>query len=118
MKTYKRTDRISKLLRQALSETLLRSVRDPRIQNAVVTDVKVTADMSIARVYVRTLDEAREQEDLLRGFRACAGFLRGELGRNVHLLRVPRLEFFYDEVPDQAAAVEALLDQLRRDEES
>ncbi|MBL6974921.1 MAG: 30S ribosome-binding factor RbfA [Deltaproteobacteria bacterium] len=116
MKDFKRTDRIASLLQQALSETLIRKVRDPRIQKAMVTGVKVTADMGLARVYVRTLDPDRSADDLLEGFRACEGFFKREIGKHVHLLRIPRLEFFYDELPDQAAAVEALLDKMRREE--
>lgn len=116
MKTFKRTDRIARLLQQALSETLIHKVRDPRIQNAMVTGVKVTPDMGLARVYVRTLDPDRDSDELLEGFRASEGFLKREIGRKVHLLRVPRLEFFFDELPDQAAAVEALLEKMRREE--
>ncbi|NOZ00507.1 MAG: 30S ribosome-binding factor RbfA [Deltaproteobacteria bacterium] len=114
MKTFKRADRISKLLLRALSESLIQAVRDPRVSTAVVTDVKVTADVSIARVYVRSLDKDCDTQKMLEGFQACSGLLRGELGRRVHLFRIPRLEFFYDELPDKAAAVEALLDELRR----
>lgn len=116
MKTYRRTDRVASLLKEALSELLLFSVRDPRVQGVVVTRVQVTADLSLCRVHVRTLGEARAEA--MEGLRACAGFLRREVGARVRLLRTPRFEFFHDDLPEQVAAVEALIEKVRREDGS
>lgn len=113
MKPFARTERIGREIQEVLGHLLVTEVRDPRVQGAVVTRVQVTADMSLARVYVRPLqgDEQGRQE-LMKGLGACKGFLRRGVGRRVHLLRVPVLEFHYDEVPDQVARVSYLLSHL------
>lgn len=118
MKAYRRTDRVGSLLKEALSELILFSVRDPRVQGVVVTRVRVTADLSVCRVYVRTLADGEARAQALQGLRACAGFLRHEVGARVRLLRMPRLEFFHDDLPEQVAAVEALIEKVRREDES
>lgn len=102
------------MLRDTLSELLLFSVRDPRVQDVVVTRVQVTADLSWCRVYVRTLREGEQRDEVLAGLEASAGFLRREVGKRVRLLRVPAFRFFLDDLPDQVAAVERLLDEIRR----
>jgi len=113
MNKFKRTDRLSSVIQQAISEVILQSVRDPRVRGAVVTDVKVTADLSLARVNVRSLSGDMDVNDLLDGFNACSGFLRSEVSRKVRMLRVPKFEFFYDDIPEKAASVEKLLAELR-----
>jgi len=113
MRAYKRTDRIASLVKDAMSELLVFEVGDPRVHDAVVTHVHVTADLSIARVYVRSLvsnDQAKTE--LMAGLEASRGFLRSRLVSRVNLMRAPQLEFFYDEQEDQAARVDAILDRL------
>lgn len=101
------------LIKETLAEVLLLAVRDPRVRDVVVTRVKVTADLSLCRVYVRTLQEGEERQKAMEGLRACAGFLRREVGSRIRLLRIPKFEFFHDDLPDKVAAVEALLEKVR-----
>lgn len=117
MKSFKRTDRVGSLIRDALSELFLFEVQDPRVKQAVVTQVKVTPDFSLARVYVRSLQgsDAQGRQELLLGLGKCKGFLRSALGKKIDLLRIPVLEFFFDETPDEAARIEVMLAQLRVD---
>ena len=51
MTAYSRADRVGGLIQRTLSDILLRSVKDPRIQHATITHVKVTRDLRIARIY-------------------------------------------------------------------
>lgn len=113
MRSYRRTDRVASLVKDAMSELLVYEVGDPRVHDAVVTHVHVTADLSIARVYVRSLvSDAQGRAELMAGLEASRGFLRSRLVQRVQLMRAPSLEFFYDEQEDQAARVDAILDRL------
>lgn len=113
MRPYKRTERIASLIKEILGSLIVTEVGDPRVQSCVITHVKVSADMSIARIYVRSLisDEQGRQE-LLTGLASAAGFLRSALGHRIRLLRIPELKFHYDETPDEAARVEAIIASL------
>jgi len=113
MKPYKRTDRIGSEIREVLGMLFVSEVEDPRVRMGVVTGVKVTADMSLCRVYVRSLQgDEQGRAELMAGLQKCQAWLRRELAHRVRLLRMPKLEFHYDDVPDQASRVENLLMQL------
>jgi ribosome-binding factor A len=115
MRSYARTDRVASLIKDELGGLIVNEVGDPRVHSCVITAVKVTADMSIARVYVRSLvsdEQGQARQELLKGLGKAAGFLRAQLGHRVRLQRTPTLEFFYDDTPDEAARVEAILAKL------
>jgi ribosome-binding factor A len=111
MKSFDRTQRVASLLKEAISEALLFSVSDPRLQGVVVTRVFVTKDLSICRVYFRHYSLTRDE--VMEGLQACRGFLRKEVGHKVRLLRTPDFEFFYDDLPDKVLEVEALLEKVK-----
>lgn len=114
MRSYKRTDRLAALIKQAMAELFLFEVCDPRVHSAVVTHVFVTSDMGLARVYVRPIAGADEQgrHELMAGLNRSKSFLRGALGKRVRLMRVPQLEFFFDDVPDEVARIDQIMAEL------
>ncbi len=114
-KGFRRADRVAERIRSELMDLLLRgSVRDPAAKDVVVSAVRVTDDLSIARVYVRVLEEigADRQESVVEALRRATGFLRRELGHRLQLRHVPTLEFFWDDVVDSALRIESILDEI------
>jgi ribosome-binding factor A len=109
------------LLRAELMELLLRGgLRDKAVADAYITDVAFTDDLRHARVYFRltrpTLG-AKDRENALSALEKASGYLRRELGPRLQLQYMPDLKFFWDDGLDRAAAVDAVLDEIRRDEE-
>ena len=116
-----RAHRVAGLLRAELMELLLRGgLRDKAVADAYITDVAFTDDLRHARVYFRltrpTLG-AKDRENALAALEKAAGYLRRELGPRLQLQYMPDLKFFWDDGLDRAAAVDAVLDEIRRDEE-
>jgi ribosome-binding factor A len=89
-----------------------REIKDPRVSNVTVTDVRVAPDLSHARVFLTTLAATEERATILEGMRAAAPFLRGELGRRMHIRRAPELAFQWDEARDHAQRIEQLLAEV------
>ncbi|MEM7435523.1 MAG: 30S ribosome-binding factor RbfA [Myxococcota bacterium] len=119
-KGFRRADRVAERIRTELMDLVLRgSIRDPDAEGVVVSVVRMTDDLSIARVYVRVLEEVgpRQQEAVVDALGRASGFLRRELGRRLQLRHVPTLEFFWDDVVDSALRIEAILDELREGDE-
>ncbi len=110
--TTRRQARLNETLKRELSELLARKVRDPRVGPVVVTDVRVTADLWLARVFVRPLGSGRRVEEVLEGLAAAAPFLRHELGKALRIRRVPELRFHYDDTLDEALKIERLLKEV------
>ena len=120
-KGFRRADRVSERIRSELMELMLRgNVRDPAAKDVVVSAVRMTDDLSIARVYVRVLEEidADRQDTVVEALGRASGFLRREIGQRLGLRQVPKLEFYWDEVVDSALRIESILDEIRKDPDS
>lgn len=85
------------------------SVRDPRVGLATVTAVETSPELDHAKVYVTTLGDEEQRTEVITGLRSAAPFIRGQLGKRLHMRRVPELHFQYDRVLDEASRIEQLL---------
>ena len=111
--SYSRADRVSGLIQQALSEILLKGVKDPRLEMATITHVKMTRDLRIARIYFSVPGGSEKIEAAREGFKSALGFVKASMGRKLGLRYMPDLEFYYDESFDYGAHIENLLDSIR-----
>lgn len=91
---------------------LLQEVKDPRISFVTIIEVAVSPDMRIAEVYYAVHGSEDEKRETLSGLQSSAGFIRRELGKRLHLKRIPELNFLYDEAIDHGFHIDKLLDDL------
>ena len=115
-----RIGRINEEIRAELSD-ILRSVKDPRVSQAMVTitHVDTTSDLRYARVYVTALERTGEK-DLMRGLKSAAGFLRRQLGTNLRLRYAPEIVWAHDDSITYGAKMLNLINSLgvKHDEDS
>ena len=112
-----RIGRINEEIQRELADQL-RHLKDPRVSQVgmvSITRVDTTNDLRYARVYVSTLDKSREQ-DVLKGLKSAAGFLRRELGHTLQLRYTPELVFTLDDSLKYGAHMFDLLEKLERQE--
>ena len=112
MSAGSRPSRIGDQLRAELSDLLARAVHDPGIGFLTITDVKVTPDLQIARVYYTTLGDAKARRDSSRALDRATPFLRRQIGSRLRLKRVPLLEFFFDESIERGDRIERILQTI------
>jgi ribosome-binding factor A len=112
MVSKNRAERIGDRIREELSEILIFDIKDPRLSNVSVTDVRVDRELAFADIYVSSLQGSDAAEDILAGFKHASGFLRRELAIRVDLRTFPQLRFHWDPTPEHAENIEKLLDQL------
>ncbi len=112
---YKRTDRVSALLRNELQDIIQREIKDPRVGFATVTGVETSPDLRHARVFVSVLGSAEEGEASVRALDEARAFLRHELAARTDLRFVPELDFKRDTSLERASRISEL---LRKSEES
>jgi ribosome-binding factor A len=111
MAQYRRTDRLNEQLRQEITLLVRDEVRDPRVGLATITAVQTSPELDHAKVYFTTLGEDEERKEVLAGLRSAAPFLRRELGKRMHVRRVPELHFEIDRVLEEAQRIERLLSE-------
>ena len=113
----RRTERVNDLVRDELSELLLREVRDPRLGVLIsITRVEVAPDLSNARVFVSVMGDEAEQDAAMKALNAAAAFFHRELKKRVELRRVPFLTFRLDTSIAKGAEVLSLLNEVRSGE--
>jgi ribosome-binding factor A len=107
-----RMRRVDEAIRQVLGDAVAGELKDPRVGFVTVTDVRTSADLRHARVYVSVLGDAEQREATLAGLRSAHGFLQGKVAAELHLKRTPTLELHYDDTTDRALRVDALIDEI------
>lgn len=110
-----RIERLNELFRRELSRLVLTELKDPRVSGASIPEVRVSSDLSYATVYVRS-DLGGPVEETLEGLERAAGFIRRELGRSLHLRKIPEFRFESDETLERANRIEELLRQTRAED--
>ncbi len=108
----KRLARLNEQLKREIAQLLRAEVRDPRVGGVSVTGVEVSADLGVARVYVRLIGSDAERAETLEGLRAAAPFLRRTLGRGLHVRKVPELRFQEDRSLEHARRIEQILSSV------
>ena len=109
----RRQARLNEQLKREISEIIHREIDDPRIGPVTVTGVRVTSDLSFARVFVRTLSDPGAQDQAVEGLEGAAAFIRRALGSRLRLRHVPELRFEEDRTLEQARRIEEILDDVR-----
>ena len=104
-----RIGRINEEIQRELSG-LLRTVKDPRVADAMltITHVDTTSDLRYARVYVSALN-CPDEKGLLKGLKSAAGYLRRELGMAMSLRYTPELQFTADDSIEYGAHILEML---------
>ena len=105
-----RMRRVDEAIRQVIGDALTADLKDPRVGFVTVTDVRTSADLSHARVYVSVLGEADTRADTLAGLDSAHGYLQGRIARELKLKRTPTLAFAYDDTTDRAMRLDALIE--------
>ncbi|MFC2663987.1 MAG: 30S ribosome-binding factor RbfA [Scardovia wiggsiae] len=121
-KTNPRSARIAAVIQRVIATALSIGLHDPRLKSVTVTEVRVTNDMQIARIFWTQLGDPGhaqgERKRAAQALRQATGHLRTLVGRSTGLRLTPQLEFVYDEVPAHATAVEDIMVAARhRDEQ-
>jgi ribosome-binding factor A len=113
----RRLERLNEQFRREITDLLHREVRDPRVGPVTVTAVETSPDLAHAKVWVHGPEEGDRRAALLEGLRAASGFLRGELGRRLHVRRVPEFLWEWDGALEYARRIEKLLAEVRPPEQ-
>lgn len=106
----RRIERLNEQLRREVSDILRGSVKDPRVGEVTVTGARTAPDLSIARIFVALPED---EAGTMAGLAAAAAFIRGELGRRLHIRRAPELRFEVDRSLERAMHIEELLSEAR-----
>jgi ribosome-binding factor A len=103
---------VADLLKKEIAEIVLNDLNDPRISFVSITDVEVTSDLKLAKVYFSVLDPLKEKETL-QILTHSKGFIKKELAKRVTLKFLPDLVFRLDESIKYGNKIDKILKEVK-----
>ncbi len=113
-----RVEKIQELIKQELSNMLLRDIKDPRVKFVTITEVEVSGDLSYAKVYVSLYGTEEEQTEAWTGLNKALGFMRSEIAKRIRLRVAPILTLTRDTSMAYSSHIQELLNQIKKEEPS
>ncbi len=117
MNSFSRADRVSVLIQEVLSDLLKKDIHDPRLKMATITNVKMSPDLKLARIYFSIYGDSNKVEAAAKGFESARKFIKRSLAPKLGLRYMPDLVFFYDESFDYGSHIENLLKRISTENE-
>ena len=111
-----RVEKVQELMKQEISEIILRELKDPRIGFVTVTSVVCTGDLREAKIYVSLMGGEQQVKDCWQGLNRSLGFIRREIGRRIRLRFTPELTFALDKSLDYSAHIQELLLKIQKED--
>ena len=110
-----RTERLASVLHKEISDIVANEIRDEDIKFVTITHLRLSPDLSYAKVYFTTLlDEKREK--IKKDLNGAKGFIKSELcKRKIRIRKIPDLEFVYDESIEYGNKIETIIKNIHTD---
>ena len=120
--TNPRAARIAALIQRVIASNMESTLHDKRLKNVTITDVKVTNDLQLAKVYWTTIshtgNDEGERKRAQTALNQARGRLRTMVGAKAGLRLTPQLQFIFDEVPGEAHEIDDIIVAARRRDEA
>ena len=91
---YERTDRVAEQMRRELSDIFKREVNDPRLNECVVSRVRMSSDLRVAQVSLSIFN--LDETEVRKALKSATGFIRKEVSGRMSLRNSPELRFEFD----------------------
>ena len=102
--------RIQRLIMKNISEIIQFEIKDPHLGFVSIPEVKVSNDLSYAKVYVTFLNE-KDAKEGMKVLEKSKGFIRSELAKRMDTRRVPEIRFVLDEGYQKEQRITELLNK-------
>ena len=107
-----RQKRTADRIQTIMSELIHREVRDPRLQDLTITEVRIDRELQYADIYASALGDETRESEVMAALNGASGFLRRELAKRLTIRTVPQLHFHWDPTLAHAEQISQLLDSL------
>ena len=112
----RRTEMIGSTIHKELAGIMQRELHDPRLERIVsITRVKVSADLTVADVFVTVMGTPGQQTAALNALKHSAGVMRTKLTKSLTLRVAPFIKFHLDEDLKKELEVLTLLDKVAQE---
>ena len=115
-----RPKRLADQIQREVAAIIDYKIKDPRKGMITLTEVRVTSDLSLARIKFTAVDNDGKpnQETAREVLEHAAGFIRHELAQVLRVRVVPELRFLYDDSMDKIRHIDGLIKKLHAGDEN
>jgi len=110
-------DRINGIIMRELNDIIRTEVKNNKLGFLTITDVVVSNDMSVAKVYVSILGKGYEIKEGLEALEKSKGFIRSSLAKRMTIKKVPELRFTFDESLQHGNHINDIINKLNRNKD-
>jgi ribosome-binding factor A len=111
----KRIERVNELIKEEISQIILREVEFTPGLLVTVTRVETSSDLRDANVFVSVLQE-KDIASTVDYLNRKAGVLQGKINKVLRMKPIPRLRFVQEKNTAEAGRIEELLAELKEKE--
>ncbi len=112
---FNRSERVASQIQRELASILQFEMKDPRIGLVTVSDVEVTRDLAMAKIYISVFNAENslggpQTVDMLTD---AAQHIRHQLAGRMRLRCVPELRFVYDDSIERGSHLTSIINGLK-----
>jgi ribosome-binding factor A len=107
-----RLERIASFIKREVSDIIRNKLSNQKIGFVTITHIKITKDLSSAKIYYSQLGSDAEKKNTLARLKNAAVFVKYELGKVLQTKTVPNLIFVFDKSIEQGVQVINKLNEI------
>jgi ribosome-binding factor A len=110
-----RAEKVGSLIKEEISVIIQRSLSEPSNGFITVTDVRMSPDLRIAKVYVSIFSPPDVKEKTLKMIEAKKKEIRSLIGSRIRLKFTPEIHFYLDETLDRVETIDNLIKKIHNE---
>lgn len=111
MRPFKRSTRVSDLIREEVADILLNKIKHKDLGFITVTGAKVSDDLRHATIYISVFNTDDSQKTVHK-ISSSSSFIRRELAKRLQMKFMPSLSFRVDESIAYGRKIDSILDDI------
>lgn len=111
-----RTERVASVIKERIGAILIRDYNEPSYGFITVTDVKMTPDLKIAKVYFSVFGSEVVKGRAMKMLEGEKQHIRGLVASHVQLKFAPLLQFYLDHTLEEVDRINRLINKIHEDE--
>ena len=109
-----RIQRFNKLFMKEIDSIIHNDLKDPNISGFfTIVGVETTPDLENSKVLISVLDGDKIR--IIEALTKASGFIRHNLGKKLHIKKIPKIKFILDETIEKASNINILLNKIKKE---
>ena len=109
-------ERLNNAFMEKISEILHDEVKDKDVKFVTITEVRITNDLSFAKVYFTSLED--DKKKITDALNKASGFIRSSLCEKIEIRKMPEIHFVYDESVEYGKKIDDIIERINNEKQN